>query len=145
VDRRSAASDLNGAASGTGRPGLATGGRVFGVGTGTSDSNPYMLSKGEYVVKESAAKAIGYNNLDRLNGGDTQPLTPLGFSYGPAAAPPRSVASVNAAGSGPASFTGNLYLDSGELLGVVRGVASEVTAGALGSASRGSSYQRGGH
>jgi TP901 family phage tail tape measure protein len=31
VDRRSAASDLNGAASGTGRPGLATGGRVFGV------------------------------------------------------------------------------------------------------------------
>ena len=93
VDRRAAASDLNGAASGTGRPGLATGGRVYGVGTTTSDSNPYMLSKDEYVLKASAAKAIGYQNLDRMNGGDTQPLR-AGFQYPPAAAPPRQSVAV---------------------------------------------------
>jgi len=92
VDRRAAASDLNGAASGTGRPGLATGGRVYGVGTTTSDSNPYMLSRDEYVLKASAAKAIGYENLDRMNGGDTQPLK-AGFQYAPAAAPARQVMS----------------------------------------------------
>jgi hypothetical protein len=34
-------------------------------------------------------------------------------------------------GSGPASFTGNLYLDSGEFLGKVRGVAQHEVAGAL--------------
>jgi TP901 family phage tail tape measure protein len=93
VDRRSKASDLNGAASGTGRPGLATGGRVHGVGTTTSDSNPYMLSKDEYVLKASAAKKIGYENLDRLNGGDTQPLR-AGVQYAPASAPARSVTPV---------------------------------------------------
>jgi len=88
VDRRAAASDLNGAASGTGRPGLATGGRVYGPGTTTSDSVPVMLSKDEYVLKASAAKAIGYDNLNRLNGADTQPLR-AGFQYSPAAAPAR--------------------------------------------------------
>lgn len=107
VDRRSRASDLNGAASGTGRPGLATGGRVYGVGTTTSDSNPYMLSRDEYVLKASAAKAIGYDNLDRLNGGDTQPLRP-GFQYSPAAAParmaPQAMATAAAGNSISANF-----------------------------------------
>jgi len=114
VDRRAAASDLNGAASGTGRPGLATGGRVHGVGTETSDSNPYMLSKDEYVLKASVAKKIGYENLDRLNGGDTQPLR-AGFQYAPAAAPQRvSVSAPAAEGSGrsvSANFTINEVSD----------------------------------
>lgn len=108
VDRRSKMSDLNGAASGTGRPGLATGGRVYGIGTETSDSNPYMLSKDEYVLKASAAKAIGYANLDRLNGGDTQPLR-AGFQYQPAAAPARSQAPQPAASS-PASSAHTYYI-----------------------------------
>lgn len=48
-------------------PRLAKGGIVRGVGTDTSDSNLYALSKGEYVVRASAARQIGYDNLDRMN------------------------------------------------------------------------------
>ncbi|WP_104062733.1 phage tail tape measure protein [Arthrobacter sp. 4R501] len=72
------------------RGGMATGGRVYGPGTSLSDSVPVMLSKDEFVIKASAAKAIGYGNLDRLNGGDTQPLR-AGFQYAPAAAPQRQM------------------------------------------------------
>lgn len=45
----------------------ATGGLVNGIGTATSDSNLFALSKGEYVIKASSAKQIGYENLDYLN------------------------------------------------------------------------------
>lgn len=47
--------------------GAATGGRVDGIGTATSDSNLYALSKGEYVIRAAAAQSIGYSNLDQLN------------------------------------------------------------------------------
>jgi len=97
------------------RPGqYATGGRVYGPGTTTSDSIPAWLSKDEYVLKASAAKAIGYENLDRLNGADTQPLK-AGFQYAPAAAPQRvSVSAPAAEGSGRsvnANFTINQVSD----------------------------------
>ena len=45
----------------------ANGGIVTGIGTETSDSNLYALSKGEYVIRAAAAKQIGYENLDRMN------------------------------------------------------------------------------
>lgn len=45
----------------------ANGGIVEGIGTETSDSNLYALSKGEYVIRAAAAKRIGYDNLDRMN------------------------------------------------------------------------------
>ena len=45
----------------------ANGGIVRGVGTDTSDSNLYALSKGEYVVRAAAARQIGYENLDKMN------------------------------------------------------------------------------
>lgn len=48
---------------------FAEGGKVVGPGTGTSDSIPAMLSNGEYVIKASSAKAIGYDTLDMLNEG----------------------------------------------------------------------------
>lgn len=48
-------------------PRLAKGGIVGGIGTETSDSNIVALSKGEYVIRASAAKEIGYDNLDRMN------------------------------------------------------------------------------
>ncbi|MDT0171018.1 phage tail tape measure protein [Pseudarthrobacter sp. BRE9] len=81
-------SSIGGRENGSMRGGMATGGRVYGPGTTTSDSIPVMLSKDEYVLKASAAKAIGYDNLNRLNGADTQPLR-AGFQYSPAAAPAR--------------------------------------------------------
>jgi len=57
----------------TGRAGLATGGRVVGAGTTTSDSIPTNLSRDEYVIKASAAARIGYAELDRLNFGGGVP------------------------------------------------------------------------
>lgn len=46
---------------------LAKGGLVDGVGTETSDSNLFALSKGEYVIRASAAKSIGYDRLGQMN------------------------------------------------------------------------------
>jgi hypothetical protein len=47
--------------------GYDSGGRVIGPGTGTSDSVPAMLSRGEYVIKADAAKALGPYVLNALN------------------------------------------------------------------------------
>lgn len=49
----------------------ALGGRVGGIGTETSDSNLFALSKGEYVIRASSARQIGYENLDQLNANGT--------------------------------------------------------------------------
>jgi TP901 family phage tail tape measure protein len=58
---RSLLPDLDGKnVSGTGRPGFAVGGPVYGAGTGTSDSIPALLSNGEHVFTASdVAKAGG--------------------------------------------------------------------------------------
>lgn len=47
--------------------GHATGGRIAGPGSGTSDDVPAMLSNGEYVIRAAAAKRYGYGFLDELN------------------------------------------------------------------------------
>ncbi|MEO5314195.1 phage tail tape measure protein [Pseudarthrobacter sp. CC12] len=88
----------------------ATGGRVYGPGTTTSDSVPAWLSKDEYVLKASAAKAIGYENLDRLNGADTQPLK-AGFQYAPAAAPARQSVAVASGENAPRSVNYNTTIN----------------------------------
>lgn len=49
--------------------GFAKGGLVPGSGSGTADDVPAMLSSGEFVMKESAVKRIGANNLDKMNKG----------------------------------------------------------------------------
>lgn len=71
-------------------PRLATGGIVQGVGTDTSDSNIYALSKGEYVIRAAAAREIGYDNLNRMNetgqingGGQTNYFTINGYNKSP--------------------------------------------------------------
>ena len=71
-------------------PLLATGGRVFGEGTATSDSVPAFLSKGEYVIRASAARDIGYDNLQRMNdtgevsgGGQNNYFTINGYNKSP--------------------------------------------------------------
>jgi TP901 family phage tail tape measure protein len=46
-------------------PGFASGGLV--PGQGDSDSVPARLTPGEFVIRKSAVKAIGSNNLHRLN------------------------------------------------------------------------------
>lgn len=71
-------------------PRLYTGGVVRGIGTDTSDSNLYALSKGEYVIRASSAREIGYENLDRMNetgqitaGGQTNYFTINGYNKSP--------------------------------------------------------------
>lgn len=71
-------------------PRLYTGGIVQGIGTDTSDSNIYALSKGEYVVRAAAAREIGYDNLDYMNrtgeiseGGQTNYFTINGYNKSP--------------------------------------------------------------
>ena len=71
-------------------PRLYTGGIVQGVGTDTSDSNLYALSKGEYVIRAAAAREIGYDNLNRMNetgqingGGQTNYFTINGYNKSP--------------------------------------------------------------
>jgi len=49
--------------------GFASGGKVRGPGTGTSDSIPAMLSDGEYVIKASSVKKYGVAHLDAMNEG----------------------------------------------------------------------------
>lgn len=45
----------------------ASGGRMYGPGSTTSDSIRTMLSKDEYVIRASSARKFGYNKLDYLN------------------------------------------------------------------------------
>lgn len=49
------------------QPGLATGGPVYGPGSGTSDSILTRLSNGEYVVKAKAVKRYGLGFLEDIN------------------------------------------------------------------------------
>jgi hypothetical protein len=45
----------------------ATGGRIAGPGTPTSDSVPVMASRDEFILNAAASRAIGYDNLNRWN------------------------------------------------------------------------------
>lgn len=69
VIRRATLPDLNGAVSGSGRPGLATGGWVRGPGTGTSDSVPIFGSNGEFMVRQRVASQSP-SGMEALNRGD---------------------------------------------------------------------------
>lgn len=48
-------------------PGYATGGRISGPGTGTSDSILSRLSNGEYVMRAAAVSTYGTGLLDQMN------------------------------------------------------------------------------
>jgi hypothetical protein len=83
---------------------LASGGDPLAQGTDTVRA---MLTPGEFVVKQKAASY------------DPQFLK--SYNDNPAAA----LASVASKGKGGGTFTGDLYLSSGEFLGMVRGVVRE--------------------
>ena len=55
-------------------PKFSTGGPVKGVGTGTSDSIPAMLSNGEYVIREKIVKEYGEDFFDKINFGGYKPM-----------------------------------------------------------------------
>jgi TP901 family phage tail tape measure protein len=110
----------------------AGGGMVFGPGTGTSDSVPAMLSRGEFVMSAAAVAKYGASMMGAINagrfasGGIVMPRTAPAATGQFAAGGPVTVQAGNTrGGDGAAQFTGNLYLDSGELLGIVRGEMRE--------------------
>lgn len=47
--------------------GRASGGKIYGPGSRTSDSIPALLSRDEYVIRASSAMDLGYRNLDYMN------------------------------------------------------------------------------
>lgn len=55
-----------GAAGGDGSTGYSRGGSVRGQGTGTSDSIPANLSKGEYVIPADVVQSLGVRFFDEL-------------------------------------------------------------------------------
>ncbi len=61
-------SSTNGGVAPATPPAFATGGKVTGPGTGTSDSILARLSNGEYVLRAAAVRQYGTALLDRMNG-----------------------------------------------------------------------------
>ena len=126
---RSEMTDLNGASSGSGRPGtFAVGGAVYGPGTGTSDSITARLSNGEHVltaleVMRMGGQAAVYAFRQQIRSGKGAPAFAKGGAVQYMASSPAMRVSVASSG-GPSELVGNLYLDSGQLLGVVRGEIS---------------------
>lgn len=71
IQSKSVALDASVVARGLANAGKATGGRISGPGTGTSDSIPMWLSNGEHVIRASSAskldRTVGPNFLNVLN------------------------------------------------------------------------------
>ena len=63
-------------------PTYASGGKVTGPGTGTSDSIPAMLSDGEYVIKASSVAKYGVETLNALNAQKLHKGGPVGHRHG---------------------------------------------------------------
>ena len=63
-------------------PGGATGGRIIGPGSGTSDSVPAWLSNGEYVISADAVRKVGVPFLNALNRGQAPRFASGGYVGG---------------------------------------------------------------
>jgi hypothetical protein len=124
-------------------PGRADGGAIVGPGTSTSDeAGLYRLSNGEHVFDAGDVQKMGgqqavYKFRAQLQAGNI-PALAAGGAVG-AMTPARQLvmapgpASVVASGS---TFEGNLYLDSGEFLGKVRGIAAQEVGAGIGAANQ---------
>lgn len=85
--------------------GYADGGRIGGVGSGTSDSNLALVSRGEWVIRERAASHYGDDFMRRLNAMQL----PKFANGGPVAAAPS-----RPSGGGGVTITGGItvYADT---------------------------------
>lgn len=132
---RSEMTDLNGAASGNGRMGTyATGGAVYGPGSGTSDDVPAWLSNGEHIltaqdVSRMGGQAAVYAFREGLTDGRSK--------YARGGAVSRTVYSTAVATSPSVTvMPAKVVLDmpvytDGSLLGYVRGIAGQEVQFAL--------------
>lgn len=63
-------------------PAFATGGRVIGPGTGTSDDVLSWLSNGEHVIRSATTSRFGHDVLDLVNRGDLRGAVDLAEAKG---------------------------------------------------------------
>lgn len=139
VDRRSRASDLNGDASGTGRPGLASGGEVTGSGPKGVDSELRLLAPGEHVWTDKEVAAVGghgamYAMRQQVRtGGAVRAGGGRELQYAaPAPAPVRTSETTSA----PLSLDGyTLELNADATMGTFRRIASAAASGAIRAAN----------
>jgi hypothetical protein len=113
---------------------LARGGRprLYDMTPKGTDTVPTMLTPGEFVVN-AASTAKNLPLLEAVN---------AGHQYSPASAPARQAAPMPATNSGPMQMTGTLVMDSGEVLGVFRGVAVAAAQGVVAAADSQSQFSR---
>lgn len=110
--------------------GFATAGYVQGPGSGTSDNVLSWLSNGEFVMRAAMVQKYGLGMMDSLNKGTYAPGKAAAYTA------PVQQRAYQPAASGGGSFTGALYLDSGQFLGIVRGEAAAVTTNAMNDLER---------
>ncbi|MFJ4287970.1 phage tail tape measure protein [Paenarthrobacter nicotinovorans] len=129
------------------RPGsiapMAVGGAVIGRGPKGVDSEPRLLAPGEHVLSDADVDAMGgqaavYDFRRQLHAG----ATPMGYEYAPAGAPAVSRSAAAPVAAGPTEMTGTLVMDSGEVLGVFRGIATTVSRDAVNAADAASQFRR---
>jgi TP901 family phage tail tape measure protein len=100
----------------------ASGGAVYGPGPKGIDSVPHLLAPGEHVLSDKDVDALGGQQAVYAlraairSGASRAEVTNMAVS---------SSAASKSAG-GPSTFQGKLYLDSGEFIGYVKGVAEAV-------------------
>lgn len=100
-------------AGGQGGITFATGGPVYGPGSGTSDSINARLSNGEYVIRAAAVKQFGVGYFNALNQG----RKPRGFASGGA---------VNAAPSAPSMMGGVVELGPRSMARLTQSVINNI-------------------
>lgn len=130
-------------------PGRAAGGAIYGPGTGTSDTaGLFALSNGEHVFTASEVQKMGgqkavYDFRAQLKAGI--PAYADGGRVGREYSAPATMIAPAASAidaSAPVTFSGNLYLDSGEFLGRVRSASLDAVGTAINSSL--TRVQRGG-
>ncbi|MEV4991206.1 phage tail tape measure protein [Pseudarthrobacter sp. LMD1-1-1.1] len=150
IEQRATLPDLNGDASGSGRPGLASGGAVSGPGTNTSDqAGLYALSNGEHVLDSGDVQKLGgqqgvYKFRASLRAGQFAGMAD-GGAVGTTVAS-RTIMTHTVAAPTPSldglQLVGQLQLNADATWATFRGVARQEAAGAISAADGQSRFMR---
>ena len=108
----------------------AVGGAISGPGTGTSDQVPIMASNGEHMLTAREVQMMGgHQGVYRFRQSVREGTVQYRAAGGPIGAPSYQLAARSPAvaprSDGDMQMTGTLVLDSGEVLGVFRGIAQQ--------------------
>jgi TP901 family phage tail tape measure protein len=133
-------SDIMGFASGGKVPGTAPANPTVDNILATVNGKPLAVRSGEWIINETQSKKHD-GLLAAINAGTFQGYAD-GGRVGNQSPAPQHLFYSNNQSAGPASFLGDLYLDSGEFLGKVRGVARQEAAGVVATTDRNSSFMR---